>query len=160
MKTMIAGLILFALSHSTSFAQTISRSSLNALGGTVENNGIGLSQTFGQSGITSTFVSNQLKIRQGFQQPTTINSSKQDDGLNFIVFPNPNRGEFQLQFEKRMSGEITYSFYDNQGRLIDSKEMLATQNIHFDYTLPAGIYTLHLSNSYGKSEVTKIIIIP
>lgn len=160
MKTILSGLFLIAVFHSTSYAQTIGRSSLNALGGTVENNGIKLSQTFGQSGLTSTFNSNQLKVRQGFQQPRTSNTSKQNDGLNFIVFPNPNRGDFQIRFEKRITGEINYSFFDNQGRIIDSKEVPASQNLQFNYQLPAGIYTLHISNSNGQSEITKIIIIP
>ncbi|RYM32379.1 T9SS type A sorting domain-containing protein [Brumimicrobium glaciale] len=145
---------------STSYAQSIARSSLNSFGNSVQKNGIRLTQTAGQSSNYSVFNSTELSIelRQGFQQ-TNNHLIHDKKGLQFILYPNPNHGSFSIQFDERIYGEIKYRLFDNQGRIY-SENKLSTAGTHlFNFNLPAGSYILQLKDSIGKTGTTKIIIL-
>jgi len=148
--------------YSSTYAQKIVRSSFNAFGNVVENDGLKLSQTAGQSSNHSVFLStsNGIELRQGFQQVNNNVVRAKGKGLQFTVFPNPNNGTFSVTFNERIDGELNYRLVDNQGRIYKDDKMTANGTNHFNFTLPSGSYILQLNTPEGKSGIAKIIILP
>ena len=110
--------ILFFVSFSSVFAQTISSSTIAAGGGTQLVNGKYFSHVIGQSSVvTGTSVQSGLTMRQGFKQPNLLAKSIQNSGLkiqvaienpiSFTVFPNPFKDKLRISF----SAESTMPTY-------------------------------------------------
>jgi len=148
--------------YSSTYAQKIVRSSFNAFGNVVENDGLKLSQTAGQASNHSVFLSthNGIELRQGFQQVNNNVVPAKSKGLKFNVFPNPNDGAFSVTFNERINGELNYQLVDNQGRIFKDDKMTTNGTNHFNFTLPSGSYFLQLNTPEGKSGIAKIIILP
>jgi len=75
------------------WSQKIVRSSISTMGFRSKTNNVLVQSTVGQSSLTTTEKSGEgLVLRQGFQQPTIIESEQND--LNVVVYPNPSNGDF------------------------------------------------------------------
>jgi hypothetical protein len=79
---------------------------------------------------------------------------------NFTLYPNPNNGNFTLQFTSNSSNEINVGVHDMRGREIFTKKY--SNNGFFNENLQlsnaqSGIYLVTIQD--GSSKVTKKIVI-
>lgn len=79
---------------------------------------------------------------------------------SFSIVPNPNNGNFTLQFGSDISGKVKADIYDIRGRLISSYDLDTnsglTKTISMDRP-QTGIYILQVSN--GNQKVAKKLIV-
>ncbi len=115
-----------------------------------------------------------LQVRDGYQQDTgSVNSwsievctqtatlSTPENGLaNFAVYPNPNNGNFNIQFESTSGSGVNVMVHDIRGRAILSRNFansgLFNQNVSLE-NAQSGIYMLTVSDGERK-EVRKIVV--
>ncbi|MGX7668789.1 reprolysin-like metallopeptidase [Flavobacterium pedocola] len=92
---------------------------------------------------------------------TTITLASESFGLeNFSIYPNPNKGNFNVQFTSNSSNEIKIGVHDMRGRLVFENDFQNTgtfnQNIALS-NVQAGIYVVTVQDGERK-EVKKIVI--
>jgi hypothetical protein len=79
---------------------------------------------------------------------------------NFALFPNPNKGNFTLQFENPTSNEVKVNVYDMSGRRIFENnyfdQTIFNQNIQLN-NINTGIYLLSITS--GNQKMTRRIAI-
>ncbi|HBK82459.1 MAG TPA: propanediol utilization protein [Flavobacterium sp.] len=79
---------------------------------------------------------------------------------NFMVYPNPSRGNFTIQFDSRVKDDVNITLHDIRGRQIYNEvfknDGLFDQELKLDSTL-SGIYILTVQSSSQK-RIRKIII--
>lgn len=79
---------------------------------------------------------------------------------NFTLFPNPNKGNFTVQFDSSSNNDIAISVHDMRGRLILNNKYsntgLISQNVQLD-TIQAGVYLVTVQD--GDRKVVKRIVI-
>ncbi|UOK42989.1 MULTISPECIES: reprolysin-like metallopeptidase [Flavobacterium] len=79
---------------------------------------------------------------------------------NFTLYPNPNNGNFKVQFESSSSNDIKINIHDISGRLIFEKSYqnngYFSQNIQLNNT-QTGVYLISVLD--GDKQTTKRIII-
>jgi subtilisin-like proprotein convertase family protein len=78
---------------------------------------------------------------------------------NFSLYPNPNNGDFNIQFNSTSAEAITLSVYDIRGRQIFlntyTNNGFFNQNIQLN-NLQSGVYLVKVKD--GKNEITKKFI--
>jgi subtilisin-like proprotein convertase family protein len=91
---------------------------------------------------------------------TTVLNVENFDLAEFKVYPNPNKGNFTVQFNSSSSNEIAISVHDMRGRTILNNKYsntgLFSQNVQLDQ-VEAGIYLVTVQD--GDKKVVKRIII-
>ena len=85
----------------------------------------------------------------------------QNFGLeNFSIFPNPNNGSFNVQFDSSSNNDIAISVHDMRGRLILNNSYnntgLISQNVKLD-NIQAGVYLVTVQD--GDKKVVKRIVV-
>ncbi|HEU4496837.1 MAG TPA: proprotein convertase P-domain-containing protein, partial [Flavobacterium sp.] len=79
---------------------------------------------------------------------------------DFVVYPNPSNGNFNVRFDSPSSGKIAIEVFDISGRLIFSHDYASqgnfNQNIQLD-NVQAGVYILNVSD--GNAKQAKRIVI-
>jgi subtilisin-like proprotein convertase family protein len=79
---------------------------------------------------------------------------------NFVLYPNPNKGNFTVQFNSTSSNEIGISVHDMRGRLIMNNTYtntgLFSQNVEL-VNVQAGVYRVTVQD--GNKKVVKRIVI-
>ena len=79
---------------------------------------------------------------------------------NFMIYPNPNKGNFNISFVSNTENEILIELHDIRGRSIFNSKFQNTgtinQNIDLG-SLQSGIYLVSVLDGNSK-EVQKIII--
>lgn len=79
---------------------------------------------------------------------------------NFVLYPNPNKGNFTVQFNSSSSNEIAISVHDMRGRTIlnnkYSNTVLFSQNVQLDQ-VQSGVYLVTVQD--GDKKVVKRIIV-
>jgi len=151
-------ILLFSLVISSSQAQSIVRSTLGSVGGSMSNEQMLIQQTIGQSAAIS-FVERPdgSSIRQGFHQPYYSVRSDKDD-LEALVFPNPSQGLFEVVVDLPSTTLFLFQLTDSQGKLLKSGEGFGNQSIPFDIMQKSsGMYNLFV-RSANLSSSFKIII--
>jgi len=92
---------------------------------------------------------------------TTVELSTEEFELNnFTLYPNPNKGNFTLNFNSNSGKDIDLSVYDISGKLIHNKTYDPTAVFNEDISLnnvSAGIYLMTVND--GDKSVTKKLII-
>ena len=101
--------------------QEIIRWNINSIGKTIHKNGIYLSQSVGQSSNVGVNFSSEFKLNQGFQQPFIFNNSNSlTQNQSFKIYPNPNKGSFNIQPFENIRGEnYSVKITDQLGQLFD-----------------------------------------
>ena len=113
-----------------------------------------------------------LRIRDAFNQDggslnswsmnlCVVQSSlgvKEDDFSSFTVYPNPNNGNFNVQFGSMISEEVKITVYDIRGRMIFNKEYqgVSTQEIQLS-GIESGVYLV--TAIAGQKKETKRIVV-
>lgn len=92
---------------------------------------------------------------------TTITLSNEDFSLaNFAIYPNPNNGNFTVQFDSKSSNEIKIGVHDLRGREIFNKSYqnsgVFNQNLQLS-NVQAGVYLVTVQDG-DRKEVKKIVI--
>ena len=92
---------------------------------------------------------------------TITNLSNQDFGLaEFTLFPNPNKGNFTVQFNSTSNNEVNIAVHDLRGRTIFNKKYansgMFTQNLQLD-NVQSGVYLVTVQE--GENKVVKRIIV-
>jgi subtilisin-like proprotein convertase family protein len=79
---------------------------------------------------------------------------------NFVLYPNPNKGNFTVQFNSSSSNEIAISVHDMRGRTILNNKYsntgLFSQNVQLNQ-VQSGVYLVTVQD--GDKKVVKRIII-
>ncbi len=79
---------------------------------------------------------------------------------NFTLFPNPNKGNFTVQFDSSSNNDIAISVHDMRGRLILNNSYnntgLISQNVKLD-NIQAGVYLVTVQD--GDKKVVKRIVV-
>jgi subtilisin-like proprotein convertase family protein len=79
---------------------------------------------------------------------------------NFVLYPNPNKGNFTVQFNSATGNDINIAIHDIQGRLIfDSKYNntgLFNQNLQLNNT-QSGVYLITIQD--GDKKIVKRIVV-
>lgn len=91
----------------------------------------------------------------------TATMGLEDNSLDsFVLFPNPNKGNFTVQFNSSSSNEVGISVHDMRGRLILNNLYNNTgsisQNVQLD-NIQAGVYLVTVQD--GDRKVIKRIVI-
>lgn len=93
----------------------------------------------------------------------TVNNALSTDSFgleNFKLYPNPNAGNFNIEFNSEISNDIKIAIYDIRGRQIFDKTYQNTgafsQNLQLN-TVQAGVYLVNITDG-NKKEIRKIII--
>ena len=95
------------------------------------------------------------------QTTTTYQLSNESFGLsNFKIYPNPNNGNFTVQFDSNSGNDIKVAVHDIRGRQIFDKSYanngLFSENLSLS-NVQAGIYLVTVQDG-EKKEVKKIVI--
>jgi hypothetical protein len=87
--------------------------------------------------------------------------TKSDSISKFLIYPNPTKGKFTIEFDKFVSNPIELTIYDEIGRII--RVVKSNSNIkRFDFDLSdsgVGIYTVKIKDQFGFENYNKIVII-
>jgi subtilisin-like proprotein convertase family protein len=79
---------------------------------------------------------------------------------NFALYPNPNSGNFTIQFDSKSNNKINIAVYDMRGRIVFDKQFantgLFSQNLQID-AVESGIYLVSISD--GENKITKRIVV-
>lgn len=89
------------------------------------------------------------------------NLGTEDFGLNnFILYPNPNKGSFNIKFDSNSGNDVNVNIFDMRGRKIFenqySNQATFNENIQLNNT-EAGVYLISVSD--GNKKVVKRLII-
>jgi uncharacterized repeat protein (TIGR01451 family) len=81
---------------------------------------------------------------------------------NLYVYPNPNKGQFQVRFYNTANETASVKVFDDRGNTVFSRGLVTTipyTRIDVDISrMPAGTYLVELVNSFGKRIGVKRII--
>jgi subtilisin-like proprotein convertase family protein len=91
----------------------------------------------------------------------TVTLSSETFGLqNFSIYPNPNNGNFTVQFDSQSSNDIKVGVHDMRGRLVFEKDYQNTgtfnQNLQLN-NVQSGIYMVTVQDG-DRKETKKIVI--
>jgi len=85
---------------------------------------------------------------------------------NLYVYPNPNRGQFTVQFYNQSNEEVTLRIFDAKGALVYQRKYATTlpyTNINVNLAdgriLTAGVYVVDVLDSGGRQIGTRRIIV-
>jgi hypothetical protein len=84
----------------------------------------------------------------------------QNQFQNFALYPNPNKGNFTVQFNSNSTNDVSILVHDISGRSIFEKKYtntgLFSQNLQLD-NVQSGVYLVTVQD--GDTKVVKRIII-
>jgi hypothetical protein len=110
-------------------------------------------------GVTSTLNSVTIKVCSVIPVENTL-SVNSEDWVGLRVFPNPNNGNFNVNFTPKSGENVEISLYDVLGRQVYSKEFEYTgdfaNSIDFNNSR-TGVYLLKIKD--GDRAITRKIII-
>ncbi|MFM7730869.1 MAG: alpha-amylase family glycosyl hydrolase [Flavobacteriales bacterium] len=124
--------------------------------------------SFDESNLNNAFYYNPGEYHIYFDQPmqapdTTVGVMDLFEAghMDFLLYPNPSNGEFQIAFSNPISGRVEVSLLDMTGRTI---EVLANgqmgagnQAIRVTSNIPSGAYFVRISN--GTFQMTRPILL-
>ena len=115
--------------------------------------------TFGTNITLSANVTNGLNGTYYFGTDATLSNSSVEFDNSIAIYPNPNKGSFNIQFTSQSNNEIKINIHDIRGREVYSKAY--TNNGFFNEAIQlnqaqAGIYIVTIQD--GDNKVMKKII--
>jgi hypothetical protein len=158
MKKQLLTIVVMAF-FGTTKAQTIMPEVLSSSGGSGQSAQASLSWTIGEP-VTSTVTSGVNTLTQGFQQPTLLIATAENENNefnNFMFYPNPTSDFITLKMDWTANGQYNYRVFDLAGKLVIEGKATATQpNISFQ-GLATGQYTISLLDEKSKQHNISII---
>ena len=108
------------------------------------------------NGDTGTINNWSVEICATTAQLSTVANQLTD----FTIYPNPSKGNFNIQFDNRTSNEIKVNVYDMRGRTIFenkySNQAIFNENIQLN-NAQAGVYLVSITD--GNQKIVKRIVI-
>jgi hypothetical protein len=145
-NTLIVSSFILSISF-TSFSQQILRSTIGSIGSSMGNGTVTIQQTAGQPAVVGNQKSENTGIRQGFVQPMYFEEEQNE--LNVLLYPNPNRGEFSFTVNENSDEQIDFMLFDQQGKILVENTTLPNQLTPISIENPSpGMY--HLKVISGK----------
>jgi hypothetical protein len=141
-------------------AQSLSRQSMHALGGTLQSSSLTLQQTLAQSSNHTVFNAQDLSLRQGFLQGYLNHSAIHSEEGSLTLFPNPNHGSFTLRTHFNFDHTLMLHVFNAIGEEVLLLECPAAGEKFLNLSLAPGLYFLSAQLSSQKSVHTKFIITP
>lgn len=119
---------------------------------------ISFPQSIGQSSVTGVFRNSTLSARQGFIQPLRMLKPRSVEiTFDADIYPNPFTEDIMVSFPDFVSDKIQISLYDLQGKILFSRQDVATAKIELPFkTIPAGFYILKIK--MGNQILTRKIV--
>lgn len=104
---------------------------------------------------------NSFTIQLCKSELVPVLSSSQNFGLtDFALFPNPNNGNFTIQFSSQSSNDVNVTVHDLRGRQVFTKSFqnngLFNQDLNLN-NVSSGIYLVTVQDG-NKKEVKKIVV--
>jgi hypothetical protein len=146
------GFFLLFLAGFKAQAQSNSPDVVNVAGGTNKIGYYDFDWNIGELCLVETVSGGNTILTQGFLQPCTQKVTVPPLLLLFTnneyrLFPNPNSGQFELDFMLCASGVMRLQLLDEAGRMISNREFRYEGCGHIERydvrNLPAGVYTIH-----------------
>ena len=99
-------------------------------------------------------------VMRAVQLVTNVNTIS-NTGIACSVFPNPNVGNFSIDYQATGSGNLHLECFDLTGKLITRAEWKTTEGYNsnvFNWTdISNGAYYLHISGKEGRAIIKMII---
>ncbi len=124
-----------------------------------ESEQMSMSWTLGET-IIATFVSADIVLTQGFQQPVLkVSTIAKEPDLDFQItaFPNPTRGHTNISTNQLQAESLTYRVYDLQGRFIIGNPLEGSHTRIAFYDYDPGIYFIRILQDKKPVKTFKII---
>jgi hypothetical protein len=138
---------LFLFTCFSSFSQQIVRSTIGSIGSSGHNDAMFIQQSVGQPALVGNQKAENTGIRQGFVQPMYFEEEQNE--LNVLLYPNPNRGEFSFTVNENSEEQIYFLLFDQQGKILVESSTLPYQLTPVSMENPSpGMY--HLKVISGK----------
>lgn len=154
-------LILVSLLQLTCQAQSISRSTISAFGGSVNRDGIYISQTAGQGSLHTQTQIDGILLQQGFEQESSLHAGcSRPDVIKVRVYPNPNNGHFSIAMELGRDVSYDMALFDAMGSIVHLEQLSSgiPQYVSLTSEVSPGSYTLRITTAEGFTGVCKIIV--
>jgi hypothetical protein len=148
-------LVFLLFGYISSFCQTAIVSTFNE----VSNSTGKVSYSVGQS-YTLQGTGSNGKIVNGIQQPFNIYTLGVDEvspAVNISIFPNPTCKELILKADEDKISKMSYSLYDMNGTLIDSKQLWNSETLIQMSGLQVATYLLKVMDSGKIIKTFKVI---
>lgn len=141
-------------------ATSNSRTALKVIKGGVTSTLATTASTFGTNYTLSANVTNGLNGVYYFGTDATLSNPSVDFDNSIAIYPNPNNGEFNIQFTSDSKNKINVNVHDIRGREVYTKSF--SNNGFFNEKIQlknveTGIYIVSIQDG-DKKEVKKIII--
>ena len=75
----------------------------------------------------------------------------------WTISPNPNNGDFSIQFDTENSERFELEIYNVQGLKLYS-DKAENGNADFNISIPAGVYFVKMKNDIGRTGVRKMVV--
>lgn len=142
--TVITSLLCFSVAHS--------QESTNSAGGDASGSGGTVAYSVGQIDYTSNSDASGT-VSQGVQQAYeifTLSTKEIEINMDLSVYPNPTTDNLTLQINDYNNEKWSYEFYDMQGKLVNSGQIIQEQTQVNTANLPAATYFIHVVNQEKK----------
>jgi hypothetical protein len=141
-------------------AQEIQRSSINSGGHVARSEGIMLSQSIGQAAPVGRASADHITVRQGFQQPVSLERDTEQRIITIVLYPNPNDGNFSFTTDLNRDETFSYQIMDSQGKLILADQAVGGQEtpVSIDQKVQTGTYILAIISQNNWKGQTKIVV--
>jgi len=148
-------------SNSRIYGQVVVRSSVSTFGGSLQTEGLYLSQTAGQGSVHVQRAKSGVVLNQGFQQALSLSGANQHQKTGYLhVYPNPTTGNFSVAVDLGRAVEYDFIIYDAVGKSLYRKEGFTghINEISLAGDVSPGTYTIRLSTKDGLTGVSKLVI--
>jgi hypothetical protein len=83
--------------------------------------------------------------------------SNHDNGLSFKLFPNPNSGQFNIQFPTTTNNDILITVRNMYGQVVSTVNVKDAKQTSVNMNIPAGIYSVEAVTT--NSKYTQMLIV-
>lgn len=133
---------------------------LTTTGGNSSSSGGSISYSVGQM-VYKTTSSSIGSISQGVQQPfeisTVLGIENNSIHMELIAHPNPTNDFLTLNIKNVELSSLHFELYDINGKLIESRKILKSDEIIAMENLPNATYFLKVNNNKKELKIYKII---
>lgn len=82
----------------------------------------------------------------------TMDLAELENTSNAILFPNPNKGDFTLEFQEVLD-DATIIITDMTGKVIDQQIIQGSSQVRFHLEAPAGVYFAKIATQTGSTTI-------
>lgn len=157
MKPTLLLIIILGLLNTATHGQQV----VSTTGNTIVGTSYSLSYTVGEV-VTTTITGGGYILNQGFQQPSYIITSVEDNlpAALLSAYPNPTKGLITLEMNDYQGKSLSFILYDFKGQEILRSNELLGPVVKFEIDLSPfsqGIYLLKVLSENRSIKILKIV---